>query len=243
MEIDCSAVLHMALTVSPDVCAAARAAIRAAEIQAKATNHAGTLSLIAGSFALVAGAFAYFGALLPVAMQRRRDREQKAAYCRFLRGLTNNALSELRPILHVIRQDSPQEDQQRDLRREEFLNNGRVQKLIEAADSGNWQSHATLGYMGQTLLIGFPGRITMLRRFIDILAAHPTQPPRAYEQEIPYANMLQYARMQGATLEILLEELEQLARKLAIESEQTIWQRLLKFVRSKATSVFVQRSS
>lgn len=236
MGIDCSAVFHTASTVSPDACAAARAAIRAAEIQAKATNNAGELSLIAGTFALMAGILAYLGALLPVAMDRRREREQRAAYCRFLRALTNDALSELKPILQVIRLDSPQAVQQRDLRQEEFLNNGRVQEFIEAADSGNWQTHATLGYKGQSLLIGMPGRIKMLRRFIDILIAHPKQIHAAYNQEISYENVLRYARLQGATLEISLKELQKLAREIAIEADQTTWQRLLRFVRAKVSS-------
>ena len=93
--IDCSSILHMIASATPDACVAARAAIRAAEIQAKATRHAGTQTLLAGVATVFAGGLAYAAAGRTIRQQRREARVAEVSFAYRLRWLLALAASTL----------------------------------------------------------------------------------------------------------------------------------------------------
>ena len=88
MTVDCSAILHMTIAITPDACAGARAALRAAEIQAKAARHAGAQNLFSGVATLVAGILAFSATLVASRMQIvpivRQERLRALAFNRHL---------------------------------------------------------------------------------------------------------------------------------------------------------------
>ena len=94
--VDCFSVVHMHLPLAtPDACVAARAAIRAAEIQAKATRYAGGLTLISGIAALFAGLLAVAAAVADQVNQRRAERRRRQAYFRRMLNLFNQTEGDL----------------------------------------------------------------------------------------------------------------------------------------------------
>lgn len=142
MEVDCSTVLHMSGMVSVDACAAARAAIRAAEIQAKATRHAGTLTLIAGCSAIVAGAFTYFAAISQNRELRKTQRARQSAY----RSHIMNVLVRAQEDLHFLKVKYKQ------IRFNGGLDGSTLQvsNVAVARDQlapGDWQNQALLGVL------------------------------------------------------------------------------------------------
>ena len=108
--IDCSSVLHMTALVGADACAAARAAIRAAEIQAKSARHAGSQTLLAGLSTIIAGVLAYAAAGRTFRHEQRQARleEYRFVYKLSLRlTLTSRAIRKLSPGLSERLLDEP----------------------------------------------------------------------------------------------------------------------------------------
>lgn len=99
--INCFAVIHMPniSAISADACAGARATIRAAEIQAKATRSAGTETLLSGIFALVAALVtAVLAYSIAKSESKRIKREQeikRKAYATALHALLYNVCGEI----------------------------------------------------------------------------------------------------------------------------------------------------
>ncbi|WP_152530122.1 MULTISPECIES: hypothetical protein [Asaia] len=101
--VDCFSVVHMHLPLAtPDACVAARAAIRAAEIQAKATRYAGGLTLISGIAALFAGLLAVAAAVADQVNQRRAERRRRQAYFRRMLNLFDQTEGDLLSLKNLF---------------------------------------------------------------------------------------------------------------------------------------------
>lgn len=96
---DCYSVLHMNIPVGAEACATARATIRAAEIQAKATRSAGGQGLVAGTLAFIAGVLAFSASALETYRLHKIHRLNNRAYSLKLLKVLEHAQVE---IAHMV---------------------------------------------------------------------------------------------------------------------------------------------
>ncbi|MFT8591302.1 MAG: hypothetical protein ABF746_08790 [Acetobacter orientalis] len=93
--------------ITVDACAAARATIRAAEIQAKAARSAGTETVFAGGFTFVASILAVIIAYVSASRDSRRVEKEREiinkAYRIALHALFFNALKEIEGLKHFLK--------------------------------------------------------------------------------------------------------------------------------------------
>lgn len=95
---NCYNVLHLNIPVSVEGCAAARAAIRAAEIQAKATRSAGTQGIVSGLMALVAGSLAFGAAIYESFRLKKIELSKRKAYSVHISAIFTACILEIREL-------------------------------------------------------------------------------------------------------------------------------------------------
>ena len=142
---DCTPILGVRLAeVSADACAAARAAIRAAEIQAKATRHLGILTLVAGVLAGVAARIAHKGILKQIQLEQNRQRVDTVAYTRQVLAMLPRAHAELSQFAVYIGRDAGSVTQTQCAH---VFDLPCMMGLRHEFAPGNWKRHAYLSQM------------------------------------------------------------------------------------------------
>ena len=212
MAVDCSSILHLALTIDAEACASARAALRAAEIQAKAIRGAGHLAFLAGLSALLAGGLAYLGARLPIREQRKRSEQREAAYCRFVHLIASAAFEDLQPLFYSVTGDIlPEKARHEELARAKRLSKNYIEKLVREADPANWARQVYLGAEGQKLILEIPMDFKDFNDRLSKLLATTVDPPSVPVEYRAYGRALHMANRSARTLYDHLNDLIEVA--------------------------------
>lgn len=175
--VDCFSVVHMHFPlVTPDACLSARAAIRAAEIQAKATRSAGTLSFISGGMALFAGLLAVGAAVTDQVLRRRAELLLRKALIDRLRLLITHTDANLKTLEQLFVDNSElkplydiPEDDMYHVVYDGTPNYTFISDLRDALSHQNWRDIALLPMEAIELAYGLGGSLQgIIERFAII---------------------------------------------------------------------------